>query len=161
MMTSAHIAKHFRDVQSGGNWTCVNLRDTLSDVSWEQACRKIEGFNTIAALTYHIHYYVHAVLAVLEGRALEAHDKYSYDHPPLNSEQDWQELLDLSRKDAEAFAALVEQLPDDKLWESMAGEKYGSWYRNLQGIIEHTHYHLGQIVILKKMLLRTRSGGEY
>lgn len=152
MNTTAHIAKHFRDVHSGGNWTCVNLRDTFSDVTWEQASRKIEGFNTIAALTYHIHYYVHAVLAVLEGGALEAHDKYSYDHPPISSEQDWQELLDLSRKDAEAFATLVEQLPDERLWESMADEKYGNWYRNLQGIIEHTHYHLGQIVILKKMI---------
>jgi hypothetical protein len=29
-------------------------------------------------------------------------------------------------------------------------EKYGSVLRNIMGVIEHTHYHLGQIVLLKK-----------
>jgi len=32
-------------------------------------------------------------------------------------------------------------------------EKYGNYYRNFHGIIEHCHYHLGQIVLIKKMLL--------
>jgi len=30
------IAKHFRDVYFGGNWTAVNLKDTLADVSWDR-----------------------------------------------------------------------------------------------------------------------------
>jgi hypothetical protein len=30
--------------------------------------------------------------------------------------------------------------------------KYGTVLRNILGLIEHTHYHLGQIVILKKDL---------
>ncbi len=47
---------------------------------------------------------------------------------------------------------LIAQLPEGKLWEDFADKKYGSYYRNLQGIIEHTHYHLGQIVLIKKML---------
>lgn len=55
--------------------------------------------------------------------------------------------------DAENFAGLVEQLPESALWESMSDEKYGNYYRNLHGIIEHTHYHLGQIVLIKKILL--------
>ena len=38
------------------------------------------------------------------------------------------------------------------LWETFADEKYGHYYRNLHGIIEHTHYHLGQIVLIKKLL---------
>ena len=49
-------------------------------------------------------------------------------------------------------AVLIERLPEGKLRENLAGEKYGSYYRNLQGIIEHTHYHTGQIAVLKKLL---------
>jgi hypothetical protein len=54
--------------------------------------------------------------------------------------------------DAENFATLVEQLPENKLGETFTDEKYGNYYRNLHGIIEHAHYHLGQIVLIKKLL---------
>lgn len=152
MNTAAHIAKHFREVQFGGNWTCVNLKDTLADISHEQAVTKISSFNTIAALTFHINYYVSAVLKVLQGGPLDAHDKYSYEVPPLAGEAEWRALLDKSWQDAEAFAALLEHMPEEQLRANLSEEKYGTWYRNLHGIIEHTHYHLGQIVILKKLL---------
>jgi hypothetical protein len=49
----------------------------------------------------------------------------------------------------------VEQLPSIQLWETFTDEKYGTYYSNLQGIIEHIHYHLGQIVVIKKILLHT------
>ncbi len=150
---TTHIAKHFRDIHFGGNWTCVNLKDTLTDVTWQQATTKIDSFNTIAALTYHIHYFVSAVLKVLEGGALDAHDKYSFDVPAINNPEDWEKLLAKAWSEAERFADLVEQLPEDRLWEVFSDEKYGNYYRNLNGIIEHSHYHLGQIVIIKKLIV--------
>jgi len=159
VITAATIAQHFRDVHFGGNWTCVNVRDTLADVTMREAQHQREGFNTIAALTFHINYFVAAVLKVLEGGPLDAHDKFSFTHPPIGIEADWQRLREKVLSDAEHFATLVELLPDDRLQTDMADPKYGTWYRNLAGIIEHTHYHLGQIVILKK-LLRSRSGDQ-
>lgn len=152
MSTSTAIAKHFRDVHFGGNWTWVNLHDMLKDVSVEEALHQREGFNTIAMLAFHINYFVDAVLKVLEGGSLDAHDKFSFTHPPIDSAADWQRLLDKMWTEAERFATLVEQLPDDRLHTDMADPKYGTWYRNLTGIIEHSHYHMGQIVILKKLL---------
>jgi len=154
MNLTAQIAKHFRDIHFGGNWTAVNLRETLSDITWQQATTEVYSFNTIAALTYHINYFVSAVLKVLQGGPLAAHDKYSFDLPPVNSAEDWKTLLDKTFKEAEEFAALVEKLPENKLWEDFSDEKYGSYYRNIAGIIEHSHYHLGQIVILKKLVLQ-------
>jgi DinB superfamily len=148
------LAKHFREVYSGGNWTGVNRKDTLKDVTWQQATTKVDSLNTIAALVYHINYYIGAALMVLHGEPLNAHDKYSFDLPPILSQQDWENLLHKTRADAETFAHLVEQLPESKLWETFAHEKYGNYYRNIAGIIEHTHYHLGQIVIIKKIILQ-------
>jgi hypothetical protein len=46
----------------------------------------------------------------------------------------------------------VEQLPEARLWDDFSNGKYGNYYRNITGIIEHLHYHLGQIVLIKKML---------
>lgn len=151
MNTPQQLAKHFRDVHFGGNWTCVNLKDTLNGVSWQQANTKVHDCNTIAVLVFHIHYYVAAVLKVLQGGELVAHDKYSFDCPPINSQAEWKNMQAKVWEDAEAFASLVEKLPESKLWEYFSEEKYGTYYRNLQGIIEHTHYHLGQISLLKKI----------
>jgi hypothetical protein len=108
--------------------------------------------NTIAALVFHINYYVVAVLSVLRGNPLNAKDKYSFDLPPIQSEEDWNKLLDKTWTDAQDFATAIEQLPETKLWEDFNDSKYGNYYRNLLGVIEHTHYHLGQIVIIKKIL---------
>ena len=151
-MMQAQIAKHFREVHFGGNWTWSNLKDTVEGVTWQQATAKVYSFNTIAALTYHINYFVVAALKVLRSEPLDSHDKFSFDHPPILCQEDWEKLLDKTWKDAEAFAILVEQLPEATLWEDFAHKKYGSYYRNILGIIEHTHYHLGQIVLLKKIL---------
>ena len=145
-------AKHFRDVHFGGNWTSVNLKETLADISWQQAVTKIHDLNTIAALVYHINYYVSAVLKVLQGETLNASDKFSFDLPPIQSEADWENLLNKTWSDAENFTKLLEQLPESRFGEIFTDEKYGNYYRNMHGIIEHTHYHLGQIVIIKKIL---------
>lgn len=152
MHLTKNMAKHFRDVYFGINWTWSNLKDQLADVSWQQAIAKIEGINTIAVLVYHMNYYVEAALKVLQGKPLDASDKYSFALPPIESQEDWDKLLQKTWTDAELFASLVEQLPEEKLWETFAEEKYGNYYRNIHGIIEHNHYHLGQIVLIKKLL---------
>lgn len=152
MNISNQIAKHLKQVYFGGNWTFSNLQEQLADISWEQATTKVYTFNTIATLVYHISYYVVAVTKVLEGQPLEAKDEYSFSHPPILSANDWADFLNKVWADAEHFIHLIEELPDEKLEEVFSEEKYGTYYRNLQGIIEHTHYHLGQIVLIKKII---------
>jgi hypothetical protein len=154
---SKQIAKNFRDVFFGGNWTAVNLKDSLQNVSWEQAVTKVYDLNTIAMLVFHINYYVEAVLKVLYGEALNASDKFSFDLHPVNSEEEWQKLVAKVMTEAEQFAAEIEKLEDDKFFEDFSNPKYGNNYRNIVGIIEHTHYHLGQIVLIKKILAQQAS----
>ncbi len=160
MNLTAQIAKQLRDLHFGGNWTWSNLKDQLADVTWEQATTKVYSFNTIAVLVFHTNYFVDAVLKVLRGGPLDAKDKYSFDHPPIQSREDWEKMLDKVWTDAETFAALIEQMPESKLWEDFSENKYGNYYRNIHGIIEHTHYHLGQIVLIKKLLLQAEEGKD-
>lgn len=160
MNIAKQLAAHFRQVHFGGNWTSVNMKETLADVDWQMATTKVSRFNTIATLVFHTNYYVSAVLKVLQGGALEAKDIYSFDHPAITSQDDWEKMLDKSWNEAETFASLVAQLPDAKLWETFTDEKYGTYYRNIMGIIEHTHYHLGQIVFLKKWIKMDGSSGN-
>jgi len=152
MTSTEQLAMHVRELHFGTNWAWSNLKDTLKDVTWKQATTKVESFNTIATLVFHINYYFDLIIKVLEGGPLDGSDKYSFDLPPIQSQKDWNSLLKKVWSDAERFAELVENLPEDKLWETMADEKYGNYYRNIMGVIEHSHYHLGQIELIKKLL---------
>jgi len=149
---TGEIARHFREIHFGKNWTWVNLKDSLEDVTWQEAVTQVYSCNTIAALLYHINYYVNAALNVLKGGPLTSSDQYSFNHPPVQSQDDWQTMQDKAWREAEEFAELVAQMPEEKLFEIFNDEKYGSYYRNIHGIIEHAHYHLGQIVLLKKII---------
>lgn len=160
MTLTKQIARHFRQIHFGGNWTCSNLKDTLAGLAWKQATTQVHSFNTIATLIYLTNYYVSAAIKVLEGQPLGAKDEYSFSLPPIQSQQDWENLLNKTWADAEKFAGLVEQLPESRLWENFTDEKYGNYYRNLHGIIEHTHYHLGQIALIKKILLHGDSQAQ-
>ena len=161
MNLSIQIAKQLRDVHFGGNWTFSNLKDNLAGVTWQQATKKVYSFNTIAALVYHINYYVNAVTRVLQGNPINAKDMYSFDHPPIVSEEDWKKLVEKTWIDAENFANLVEQLPDNRLGEDFWENKYGTIYRNITGVIEHIHYHLGQIVLIKKIVQQTEKAESH
>lgn len=157
MTLAQNIAKHTREIHFGGNWTTTNLRDVLKDVTWEQATTKVGTFNTIAVLTYHVNYFVTVVLKVLKGGPLGGKDIYSFDHPPISSGEDWEEMQARVFGEAEEFAALIEQMPDEGILGDFIDTKYGNYFRNLMGIVEHMHYHLGQIVIIKKLVTEHNS----
>ncbi|MCB0554813.1 MAG: DinB family protein [Phaeodactylibacter sp.] len=153
MTPSAQLANRFREVILNGRWVAnTNFKAQLSGVSWEQATRKVGSLNTIAALTFHIHYYIAGILKVFEGGALDIRDKYSFDMPPIQSQQDWDKLRDSLWRDAERFADLVEQMPEARLQAVFVDEKYGAYQRNIDGMIEHSYYHLGQVSLIRKLL---------
>ncbi|KAA3604616.1 MAG: DUF1572 domain-containing protein [Calditrichaeota bacterium] len=152
MILTQQIAKHFREIHFGGNWTVSNLKETLSDVTWEQATTQVQSFNTIAILTFHMNYFVSVVLRVFQGQPLTGNDKLSFDVPPITSQKDWEKLVNKSLTEAEELAKLIEKMPEERLWEDFTDKKFGNYYRNLHGIIEHSHYHLGQISLIKKII---------
>ena len=152
MDTTSQIAKHLREVYFGGNWTTTNLQEVLNDVTWKESTYEVGGFNTIATLAYHINYFVKVVSQVLDGRPLDGKDVLSFNHPPIESHEDWISFLSEIWEDGNRFSVLIENMPEERLVETFVEEKYGIYYRNLHGIVEHIHYHLGQIVIIKKLI---------
>lgn len=155
MTLTDQTAKHLHDIHFGGNWTTTNLKEVLSDVTWKEAIAKIDDFNSISELAYHVNYFVGALLDVLEGRPLTTKDKFSFDCPSISSEEDWKTVQDKIWDEANRTVLLIKELPLEALEHDFADEKYGSYYRNIHGVIEHMHYHLGQIVILKRLIRKT------
>ena len=153
MTLSSQIAKHIREVLLDGTWVATNYKVQLSDVSWKQATTKVSNLNTIADLAFHIDYYLAGLIRVFQGGVLDIRDMYSYDAPPISSKQDWENRKQKLFEDAETFANLVEQMSDETLMQPFVEEKYGNNYINIQATIEHCYYHLGQIVLIKKLLI--------
>ncbi len=153
METSTQLAHRLREVFLDGKWIAnTNWRDALANVTWEQATQQVESLNTIAALTFHLNYYLAGVADFFESGALEIRDKYSFDLPAIESEKDWDDLRNTLFNSAERFAGLVEQMSGEELAQVFLDEKYGDYRRNIEGMIEHGYYHLGQVSLIKKML---------
>jgi hypothetical protein len=152
MLLSTQIANQFRDVLLHGTWVATNYKTQLSDVNWEQATSKVDSLNTIADLTFHIDYYIAGLVQVFQGGSLDIKDKYSFDAPPMTSQTDWEQRLQKLWSNAETFANLIEQMDDSTMMEPFVEEKYGNNYINIQAMIEHCYYHLGQIVLIKKLM---------
>lgn len=152
MTLSSQIAKQFREVILNGTWVATNFKTQLANVTWEKATTKVENLNTIAALTFHIDYYIAGLMQVFQGGPLDIRDKYSFDAPPIKSQKDWEDRLQKLCNDAETFSKLIENMTDEALMQNFVEEKYGNNYINIQAMIEHCYYHLGQIVLIKKLI---------
>jgi uncharacterized damage-inducible protein DinB len=153
MSPSKQIANRIREVFLDGHWIATtNYKKELSKLSWEQATTNIYGLNTVAALTFHINYYLDGILRAVDTGSLDIQDKYSFDMPPVASEEEWSKLVDAFLANAEKFVAFTEHLPSEKLNAPFFDEKYGTYQRNIEAVIEHSYYHLGQISLINKML---------
>lgn len=145
------VAEQIHGVFFGGNWTDSNFKDQLESVTLNQAFAKKGEHNTIAELAYHIVYFVKVQLRVLEGGPLQGSDAESFDVPAFKIEEEWRSFLDEALAAAKRHADSVAELDDEILFEPFVDEKFGTWWDNLEGLVEHTHYHLGQISLLRKL----------
>jgi len=159
---TADLARRLREVFLDGRWIAnTNYREQLEGLTLEAATKKVGTLNTIAALTYHINYYLAGLLHVFATGRLEIHDRYSFDLPPLSTGEEWRRLAEGLLENAEAFAAAVEGMEAAALGEPFVEEKYGSWQRNIEAVIEHSYYHLGQVVLLRKWIAGAESGNFF
>jgi len=154
MHTAKPLALRFKEVILDGRWVAyTNFKDQIDDLDMAKATTKIGSLNTIAALTFHVNYYIAGVLQVLKGGSLDIRDKYSFEMPALKDDLDWVKLKNDLFQNARAFTEQLELLTEEQLKSHFVQEEYGSYQRNMDGMIEHCYYHLGQVVLIKKLIL--------
>jgi len=157
MKKTEQLANRFREVILNGTWIAnTNYKYLLENLDWKIAISEFESLNTISIIAQHIHYYVNGSKNVFNGGNLEIRDKYSFDFPIITSKNEWKAFLTKFWKNTESLAELIEQLPDEKLNLSFVDDQYGTYQRNIDGMIEHCYYHLGQIVLIKKIILKNQ-----
>jgi hypothetical protein len=158
MRRNKELANRLEEVLLNGNWIAgTNFKSQLENVNWKQATQKIEPLNTIASLTFHVNYYLAGILKVFKGGNLEIKDKYSFDLPNIDSEDSWRILVNEFLANSKAFVKEVSKIPDETLDKPFVIEKYGTYLRNIEGVIEHCYYHLGQISFIKRVIIQNEN----
>jgi uncharacterized damage-inducible protein DinB len=147
-----HISQNIIAVYDGQNWTESTISNALEDLTFEEAQRIIPGSkNSIASLLHHITYWNRIMVIRLGGAAVNVPDTNGFDIQPMLRASEWQDLKEDNIKSAYELAEAVKVVKTDELLSDILPE-HSSTFKNIIGISEHTHYHLGQIVILKNLL---------
>ncbi len=153
MTTAQHLAHRLREVILEGTWIAnTNYRDQLQQIDWEMATDTTYHTNSIAILAQHIHYYVLGIKNALSSRSLDISDSRSFDFTAIDSSQKWKDFQEKFWADTQELAATIEQMSEEQMSADFFDKKYGSYQRNFEGLIEHSYHHLGQVVLLHKML---------
>jgi uncharacterized damage-inducible protein DinB len=108
--------------------------------------------HSIAALAQHVHYYIAGILNVFNGGNLDIKDIYSFDFPPIHTIEQWHTFLAVFWTDAASFTQKLEEMDENTLNSIFVKKEYGTYYFNINTLIEHSYYHLGQIVLIKKLI---------
>lgn len=147
------LAARLKEVYVDGTFIAnTNYKAILKDISWQESEEKVSSLNSIAALTFHINYYLEGLIKVFNGGPLVISDNFSFDCTNISSEVEWENRKESLLKNAHEFIRLVSFLSDDQLSQAFVKEKYGTYLRNIEAVIEHSYYHLGQISLIKKMI---------
>lgn len=158
MNRNQYLSNRLREVLLNGKWIAnTNFKEQILSINWQVSIVKMDDLNTISALVYHINYYLGGLINVFDGGSLDISDKYSFDVPEILSDLDWNKLVNQFLTNSELFINKIENMEDSKLDQIFVEEKYGTYLRNIEGVIEHSYYHLGQLVILKKLILKNNS----
>lgn len=148
-----YLSERLHELFLDGRWIAnTNYHEVLIEVNAEAATKRIGSLHTISELVYHIHYYLEGLCRVFRGEPLTIKDSLSFNLPPIYTEDDWLALKKALLTSSSQFIFEVTNMDNKMLDECFVNANYGTWLRNIEGVIEHSYYHLGQIVLIKKLI---------
>lgn len=150
MKETERIRDQLQRAFAGDAWHGPAVLEVLENVTASQAAmRPIAGAHSIWELVLHIGAWTDACRRRLAGDRAELADEENF--PPIadTSDKAWENTLRSLREShqqlSDAIASVDETRLDNPILEGMP-----SIYITLQGAVQHSLYHTGQIAILKK-----------
>lgn len=145
---AARIADQLRRVYQGKAWLGPSLTEILSGVTPEQAARRpIENAHTIWDLILHITAWIRIGRERLT--ATKTRDVTEDENWPRMAGT-WQDALATLAREERQLEQAIQSFPDERLNEPAPAAEPQSFYELLHGVVQHTAYHGGQIILLKK-----------
>ena len=152
MKETARISKLFTDLYNGEPWLDVTITATLQKISPEQAANKVSSnWNSIWQIVNHVIAWRENVLRRLHGEVIASPPSNYIDDIADVSEAAWQSTLQRLQESQQKWIAFLNEF-DEADFEKIYPANGHSYYKHINGIIQHDAYHLGQVVLLAKGL---------
>lgn len=152
-MTEAHrITSLFEKLYNGKPWLDINMVSTLKSIHAKQAQKRVlKNCNTIWEITAHVIAWRQNVLQRVNGEVITTPNHNYIEEVKDTSEAAWENTLrdlDVSQKQWVDFL----KTSSDNSLKLIYTPNNMTYYEHIHGIIQHDAYHLGQIMLLKKLL---------
>jgi len=154
MKEALRIAKLFEDLYNGSPWIDVTIVPSLKNLSAQQANERLyPDWNTIWEITNHMISWREAVLQRVQGKILASPSNNFIQIVKNTSEDAWKETLTRLESSQQAWLQFLKTFKT-KEFETIYPPNGLNYYEHLHGILQHDAYHLGQIVIMAKQVMK-------
>ena len=154
MKETDRINDQIRRAYSGKAWHGPSVKEALEGVTAEQALsRPIADAHSIWELASHTGAWADIVRRAIAGEKFEITGELNFPPVTIGTGVAWEASLKKLDGIHAALTAAVSELPESRLGE-IAVEGGSTIYVLLHGVAQHHIYHAGQIVLLKKLVLR-------
>src|SRR5262245_23795454 len=157
MKETERIAEQLKRSFYGEAWSGPSVREVLEGVTAPMAAeRAIREAHSIWELVHHITAWVEIVRKRIIGERIEVTAEVSF--PPVSdrSEATWQESLRRMEEAETALRHAILNLPESSL-NQIVGPGGDTVYVLLHGAVQHSLYHAGQIILMKRLLTNSQS----
>ncbi|MFT3981221.1 MAG: DinB family protein [Ferruginibacter sp.] len=154
MNNAARFQKLIADHYNGDPWIDVSLEATLEDLHPAEALKNINGLNSIWQIVYHMICWRQTLIKRMKDKKAPAPENNFFISPVAPAEEAWPDALKQLKASQKALIKLLEDHKQISWDIKPAGGAY-SYFELVNAVLQHDAYHLGQIVIIKKMLRRT------
>jgi uncharacterized damage-inducible protein DinB len=152
MKEAKRIKKLFENLYDGSPWIDVTIMDTLKSISAQRAAKKIApGRNSIWQIVNHIIAWRENVLLRVQGNKIVTPNNNYFIEIDNVSEAEWQKTLERLANSQDQWIRFLENFDESK-FETIYPSNKMSYYEHIHGILQHDAYHLGQIVLLSKLV---------
>jgi uncharacterized damage-inducible protein DinB len=152
MTEPARIADQIRRATHGGAWHGPSLAEALGGLSAaEAAAHPIPHAHSIWEIVGHLQTWARAVQRRFEGDHAEPTEAENFPEVAEASPAAWEAAQRAVLSAHDALSQAVLRRPDRSLDDMVPGRTYSA-YVMLHGAVQHTLYHTGQILILRRAL---------
>ena len=145
------ILKQFADLQHGNCWIGNNFKKVLHDVGADEALKNIPGIkNNIWRLVAHITYWRTSVVNRLTGTT-NPPPFADFLLPDNCNEENWRQALHDFEAAYHLLRNAIHSFHEENL-QKLSPRKDQTFYELIMGCLQHDAYHLGQMMLLKKVL---------
>lgn len=142
------IADDYRAVTIKDAWYGPSLAQLLAEISPELAITPPPGAHSIAELMQHLLLWNERVRNTSDSHPLEPwQPEKEWAEPPIP----WSELVSRWNKSRDLLEERIRKFPVADLAKQVPGRSY-AYEKLLEGMVQHTIWHAGQIAMVRSML---------